>query len=532
MKKPIYVTGHQRPDTDSIVSAIAYAEFKKKQGIDATAIRLGKLSQESEYLLEKFGIEEPPIMYSARCSLKEIDLDAPKTVDSDLTVKQALKVIHESPTHTIYITDKNGQLKGLISLSDLDRIFTMEEEDRIRLLSSLDLDDILKAVNGRLVNERKDIGFNGRIIFPSTFIEKYDDNSLIVVHDLFDIDERCLSKKMIALVYGQRLEAIKNEYPNIEIIETPLDPQQIIRELYQALTIDRLMTTEMVIFNENESIEDANSKISKTRYRAYPVINNEGILVGSLSRYHLINYRKKRFILVDHNEKKQTISDIDFAEIVEVIDHHKLGDLETANPVDLTFMSVGATATIITKKYLDQNVELDKNIASILLGAIITDTLDLKSPTTTDLDRKMYAYLCEYTGIDGSKLASELSNTSESILDKRFIDIVFDDYKEYVMEGHKIAIAQTQCRNREEVESIREGLCKYMDDTIMMNSYDLLLVMLTNNLGSGSYLIYRGTLSPIVESAFMDSMNADGYVDKLLSRKKQVVPALMDAIVR
>lgn len=246
-------------------------------------------------------------------------------------------------------------------------------------------------------------------------------------------------------------------------------------------------------------------------------------------QYPVITYsiiKRKDLFLVDHNEIKQTVDDIASGEVIEIVDHHRFGGFESDNPINITAKTVGATATIIAEKFIKEKLPLSKNLAGILLGAIVSDTMNFKSPTTTSIDEQVAEKLEKIAKIDSATLSKEMIEHSESILNKRFIEIVYDDFKEFNIDGNKVGLAQATCKSKEEYLQLKDELLKYLQDTCKSGSYDLMVVMLTDPNGSGSYLLFTGNKKSAIEEIFAGKLK-DGFVDNLISRKKQLLPQLI-----
>lgn len=532
--KPIYVTGHKKPDTDAIVSAIAYSHYKNQLGFNTVPVRLGQLSTESEFLLEKFGVEEPKRMLSARCSLKEIDVDKPFLSKKDLSIKDALSEILENNIRTFYVVDDENKLEGVVTTSALTDIWRRDKEDLKEMMSSVTLDEFVKGLNAKVFNYVDNFKTNGSVNFYPTRIDDTCADSVVILNN--DINQQKLAiinKCALLVICGEDtldysvLELAK--LSNVAVIYTPYTPLETSQAVFESARVEFVMGKEPITFSENDSVEDATVQIAKSRFRSYPVIDSERHVVGSISRYHLFNYEKKKFILVDHNEPKQSVDDFEAGEIVEIVDHHKLGELETNSPIQMTFKAVGATATIVSEMFRNNNVPCDPKIQGILMGAIITDTMNLQSPTTTDVDREMIKYYEDILGINHDELAKELTDHGQSISDKKFINIVYDDNKDFRIENKKVSISQTICKSYEELDAIKESIQQYLNDLTQMNGYDLILVLFTNPLGSGSYILYAGNDSGLVRDAFGRDMDDKGFIKGLVSRKKQVLPKLIAA---
>lgn len=531
-KHPLYVVGHKNPDTDAIVSAIAYARYKVLNGEEAIACRIGSISSQTEYLLEKFGFEDPLRIYTAKSTLKEIEIDKASVVNKDLTMKEALDKVLSLKNRGLIIGDKSRHLEGIVSLDDLTYMWTKKDEELEDIIKTISMDNLLKILEGQVVNNC-DVQLSGKMhIFPG-LSSNVEAGSIVLLRNDNDRMAYAINKgaKLLIIVTSSPLadEIIKLVKDNkVAMIKTALSPLSVTRLIYQIPTIEQVMQKKDKIeyFYDDETVEEVSKKIAGSRHRSYPVLDKNNKIKGAVSRYHLFNYQKKRFILVDHNEIKQTVDDITSGEVVEIIDHHRFGGFESDNPINITAKTVGATATIIAEKFIKEKLPLSKNLAGILLGAIISDTMNFKSPTTTSIDEQVAEKLEKIAKIDSATLSKEMIEHSESILNKRFIEIVYDDFKEFNIDGNKVGLAQATCKSKEEYLQLKDELLKYLQDTCKSGSYDLMVVMLTDPNGSGSYLLFTGNKKSAIEEIFAGKLK-DGFVDNLISRKKQLLPQLI-----
>ena len=535
MRHPLYVIGHKNPDTDAIVSAIAYAEYKKQLGIDAVAARLGSTNSETEYLLEKFEFDEPIRLYTARSLLKEIDIDKANLVCSDMTMKDALDFALKTKNRSLIVADKQKRLQGIVSLDDLTYMWTLSDEELASIIKTITLDNIVKTLDGKIICENT-INLSGTMhMFPSVK-SKVLENSIVLLRNENDKLEYCLNKgaKLLVVVTSSPIESkIIKLASNLNacIVVTEKTPLSVTRLIYQTPTIAEVMQPKEKIeyYLENETVQEVSKKMAKSRHRSYPVINEDGKVCGAVSRYHLFNYKKKQFILVDHNEYKQTIDEIDDGEIVEIIDHHRFGGFETDNPINVVTMNVGASATIVANMFIENKVKLDSKLAGLLLGAIISDTMNFKSPTTTTKDIEVAHKLEKISKIDSNKLSKEMIEHADSLLSKRLIEIVFNDFKEFNIEGNKVGLGQALCKSKEEFLMMKDELSQYLEDSCKTGSYDVLISLLTNPNGSGSYILAGGNKKYIVEDMY-GKIIKDNFVKSLVSRKKQLLPSVIKAL--
>ena len=531
-KHPIYVVGHKNPDTDAIVSAIAYAQYKKAKGENAIASRIGSTSSETEYLLERFGFEDPKMLFTAKALLSEIEMDKASLADKDMTMKQALDKVIKLKNRGLIVVDKKRKLQGIVTLDDLTYMWTKKEDELEKIIKTISIDNIVKTLKGQLVL-RGTHELSGKLhMFPS-LKSNVEDDSIVLLRNEDDKLQYCLELGATLLVVctsspisKRILTMAKNAQASI--VTTELTPLAIARMIYQTPTIEQVMIHKDKIdyFNIDDTVDEASKKIAKSRHRSYPVLDDEGRVVGAISRYHLFNYQKKQFILVDHNEKKQTIDDIDEAVVLEIVDHHRFGGFESDNPISITTMPVGATSTIVAHKFFNDNIKINKKLAGLLLGAIISDTMNFKSPTTTPLDIDVAKKLEKISGVNINELSKRMIEHNESLLNKRHIEIVYNDFKEFNIEGNKVGLAQAVCKSKDEYEKLKDDLQKYLDDACKSGGYDLMVAMLTNPNGSGSYLIYSGDKKAVIKDCFV--LNKESFVRDLVSRKKQLLPGIIE----
>ena len=533
-KNPIYVVGHKNPDTEAIVAAIAYAEYKKAHGVNAVAGRVGSVSTETEYLLERFGFEDPRRLYTAKSILKEIEMDKAALAYKEMTMKEALDKVLKLKNRGLIVVDKKKHLEGIVTLDDLTYMWTKTDEQLASIIQKIEIDDIVRILDGKLVL-RGTHQLSGKMhMFPS-LKSNVEDDSIVLLRNEDDKLQYCLELGATMLVVCTSHPISKHilsmaKDAEASIITTERTPLSITRLIYQTPAIEHIMIPKERIdyFNINDTIDEASKKIAKSRHRSYPVLDNEGKVVGAISRYHLFNYQRKQLILVDHNEKKQAIDDIDDGVVLEIVDHHRFGDFESDNPIAITTQPVGATNTIIANKFFNDNLELDPNLAGIMLGAIVSDTMNFRSPTTTPIDIETARKLEAICGVRASELSKGMIEHSESLLNKRHIEIVYNDFKEFNIEGNKVGLSQAVCKSREEYDALKNDLAKYMEDSCKSGGYDLMAIMLTNPNGSGSYVLSAGARKRVVREAF--TINKDGFVEGLVSRKKQLLPGLIGAL--
>lgn len=536
-KRPVYVIGHKNPDTDSIVSAIAYAQLKTKQGIEAVAGRLGGVSSEAEYLLKRFGFDDPVNLFSAKCVLKDIEIDEPNLIPDTLTIKEALDLVVSGRNRSMMVASEDRKLLGVVANDDFNSVWSSSDEYLKDMMSTIGFDDLVKTLEAQVIYQNEKYTPSGYVDFFPSYTTTIHQNSFVVTNNSPEIQRRCLESNVAVLVicgesWIDDLTLERAKANRISVISTQLAPLSVSRLIFQAVKVKHIMTpeTKVVSFKTRDTVDEVSQLMTKSRYHSYPVLNHHGQIVGSVGRFHLLNYSKKQFILVDHNEMSQSINDIEAGEIIEIVDHHRLGGLETTNPIHITTMIVGATATIITLKYMEYNIEIDKQMAGLLLGGIIADTMNFKSPTTTKIDIETAHKLEALSGVSIDELSEGLINSSESILNKRNIEIVYTDFKEFEFHNLKVGLAQTQVKSLEEFLKVKDKVSEYLEEVCTIQKYDFVTVMFTIPNGSGSYLLTNGRRADIVEKAFKDLMIDNNFVPEVVSRKKQVLPKIIEVV--
>lgn len=535
--KPLYVVGHKNPDCDSIVSAIAYADFLNRQNIKAEAYAQGKATQETQYLIDKYGFEHPKLITTAKCTLNEIEKDEALLVRPGITMKEALDLILSRKNKGVFVTEEDGKLLGVVSVSDLTRLWTKKASDLQKLMASVTLDNIKKVLDAKSYYEDDGFKPDGTVHIMPSMSDKADDyiNSIVILRNNPDVQRFAIEAKASLLVvcgedWIDDVTLAKAREYHVSIVHTERTVLECSRLIYQAPSIDSVTTRQVISFYDNETVEEVGDRMAKSRFRTYPVLNDKNQVVAAVSRYHLFNYEHKRFILVDHNENTQTVNDMEFGEICGIVDHHRMGGLETSNPINIIERVVGSTATIITTLYQEKGYPISKNLAGLLLGGVVSDTMCLKSPTTTPVDIEAAKYLAKIAKITPEELHQELINAVDSILKKSDLELMYDDFKEFRINGSRVAIGQSFTTNFDDYFKIKDRFLSYVEDAAVSQHYDLILIMFTDPRGSGSYFLYTGKKSWVIDEGFHDLMNEKGFSKGIISRKKQVLPRIIDTM--
>lgn len=541
MRDVIHITGHKNPDTDSIAASIALAELKNKQGIQAIACRIGDINPETDFVLKKFKVEEPKFIQNAKVKLYDVPFDEPLSVRPNLTIKEAWEKIIANGTSALYIVDKDECLVGVVSMSDISSILLNDKgPGNKQLMSQTPTDNIVRVLEGRYLHKSSRYRTTGDVHVLSGKITQYIDTnfkgSIVVMSDDLALQQyvikegaACIVLVDVDIVSQSLLNLAKKKHTTI--IQSDLNMLCTIRRLFKSPSVSLIMKRQLIGFNKHQYIDDVSAKMSKTRYRSYPVVNNQGVLLGSITRYHLLNYQKKRFILVDHNELSQSVDFLKEAEVLEVVDHHRIGDVQTKTPIRFRNEIIGSTCSIIAKMYQEANILPERSTAAIMCCAIISDTMNFNSPTTTPEDRIIAQGLADWAGIDLDETAKEMFSAVATIKGRSVSEILYNDFKEYNIDGKRIAIGQINVADSQEILAVKDEFMEYLVKINDMNKFDLLMMCFTSVEGTGSNLVFVGELSHLVDETFKDDIMDDMYfVDGIISRKKQIVPMLSKAL--
>lgn len=546
MRDTIYITGHKNPDTDSIVSAIAYANLKRRiDGVNAIPIRLGHINQETKFILDYFGVEVPMFKDSIKPQVKELEYDNSYNIDESVNINQAWKIIKENQLNSLLVVDNYDRLIGIASLSNLTQSYMDVWDDKIIGRSHTPLENITDVLSARILvipeNPRE---FTGKMtVFAmdedeDTYSDFIREGDIVITGNRRGAQEYLIGKKvsLIILTNGSEsdedlLELAKEN--NVTIITTEYDSFMVARLLPMSIPVGNVMSTEnLTYFTPEDSMEHVKDVMSQTRFRTYPVLDSTGKVLGIISRYHLLSSDKKKLILVDHNERNQSINDIEDAEIVEIIDHHRVANIVTTGPLFFRSEPVGSTATIISKMFFESGIRPSREIAGLLCAAIISDTLLFRSPTTTNTDKRVLERMSKIAGIDPESFAMEMFKAGTSLKDKKPEDLIDGDVKTFTIAGEVVRVGQVMTMNPDELEPIKDELMHLMEERIKNKGETMFMLVLTDIFNETSELLVVGKHIPEIEEAFGNKVeNGTITAPGILSRKKQVIPKITEAIV-
>ncbi|MGE5628540.1 MAG: putative manganese-dependent inorganic diphosphatase [Solirubrobacterales bacterium] len=541
MNDVIYITGHKNPDTDSICSALSYAELKKKLGtVNAKAVRLGSVSKETQYALDYFKVEAPELVESMKAQVSDLKYDDAETIKPDQSIKNAWERINKSKGKTLAVIDEEGKLIGIASQSTVTSTYMDVWDSEVIKKSGVKIENIIDTLNAKALYLSKD-ELRGKIVVAAMHPDSADsfinEGDIVICGNRKDTEELVIRKKAALMIItgGHEVDndtLEKAKAINCSIISTPYDTFTTSRLLPQSVPVKYIMSKEnLVSFKVDDYVDDVKDIMLNTRFRSYPVLDSNGIVVGSLSRYHLISPSKKKIILVDHNEKSQSVNGLEDAELLEIIDHHRIADIQTSGPIYFRNQPVGCTATIVANMYFENGLEPSKEIAGLLCSAIISDTLLFKSPTATKADKVVVDRLAKVAGIEPEKYAKEMFRAGSSLSGKTAEEIFNQDFKEFGLGSLKLGVSQISTVDLEGLKPLKPDILTLMNNMVKNEKYDLLILMLTDILDEGSELIVIGERKDLAEKAFNVSIPGDTvYVPGILSRKKQVIPPLQAAV--
>ncbi len=542
MKDIIYITGHRNPDTDSICSAIAYAELKKKLGSNAIPVRLGDINRETEFVLDYFNVRVPRYLSNVKTQVSDLNIDIVNPASANISIRTAWMIMRKNNIKTLPIVDENERFLGIVTLSDITNRYMDTLENNIIAASKTPLHNIVETLNAKLAyGSQSEFKTTGKVVIAAAKSEEMEsfmeEGCIVITANRSDVQYKAVEygANCIIITCGDKVDEDVLEMARINkciIMVTPLDTFTAARLINQSIPVHFIMSQENIIsFNVDDFLDDIKEKMLQTRFRNYPVVDDRNRLKGLISRYHFISQRKKKVILVDHNEKSQTINGIEEAEILEIIDHHRVGDIQTGQPIYFKNEPVGSTATIVSNIYFENGISPSKSISGILCGAILSDTIQFKSPTSTYMDQITAEKLSELAGIDIDEFAFSMFKAGSSLQGKTPKEIFNQDFKAYNLGKYKIGISQIHTMDMDSLQESKGALIDYMNDVCGDQDYNLLILLVTDILKEGSELLYVGADKGLIEKAFNVQLGENSvYISGIVSRKKQVVPFISLAV--
>lgn len=542
--KKVWVVGHKNPDTDSICAAIAYADLKNRtEDKNYIAKRAGTINEETRYVLDYFGVEEPALVTYAGTQIKDISIRKTAGVSSQISLKRAWELMKKLDVVTLPVTNVFGKLEGVIVTKDIATSYMDVFDNHVLSQARTLYKTIAETLDGNvLVGNEHAYFMRGKVVVatsnPEYMADYLEDDDLVILGDREESQLQAIASNASCIIIGGGLEVSEEvrsmaEKKDCVIITTPFDTFSVARQINQSMPIKQFMTRKgLITFDIDDYVDDVREMMSKIRHRDFPIRNENGNYVGMISRRNLMNMQKKQVILVDHNEKAQAVDGIAEAEILEIIDHHRLGSLETMSPVYFRNQPLGCTSTIIYQMYQEKGVAVEKQIAGLLLSAIISDTLMFRSPTCTALDKAVAEALAEIAGVDIETLARNMFQAGSDFKNKTTDEIFYQDFKVFHTDDCEFGVAQISAMSREELDKVGAQLQPFMIQVLGEKRLDMVYVMLTDILDESSKVIFAGKdAGKLLARAFNKPEQEDGILlTSIVSRKKQLIPTLMNAL--
>ena len=566
-QKEIYVIGHKNPDTDSICSAIAYANLKNDilsrlhQGApveqyhdflvadenykDTVYVpgRAGQISTETEFVLNTFGVDAPVFLNQIRTQVCDINIRRIAPITADFSLKKAWETMRTLDTSTLAVTDETGLLKGLITMADITGAYMSLLNNEILSEACTPITNILDTLNGELVvGDVHKVLTRGKLIVSTATLDVINEyvnpDDLVILGNRYEAQLSAIENKASCIIICDGAKASRTicklaEENGCAVICTPYDTFTVTRTINQSIPVDYFMVKEgLVTFNQNDYVSDVKPTMVRLRHRDFLIVDDNDHYVGMISRRTLIGMDAKKVILVDHNEMDQAAEGVDEAEVIEIIDHHKLGTVETIRPVKVRNEPVGCTATIVYEMYLENQIPIQPSIAGILCSAIISDTLMFRSPTCTPMDQMAAEQLAELAGIEMEAYAMQMFEAGSQLSKKTEFEIFYQDFKKFNVGDISYGAGQITSVNRNELFAVQDRLLAYMEKAMQDTQTSMLFFMLTDILKESTRLLFVGKeAKQVVENAFRQEAQ-ENYIDieGMVSRKKQLIPQISTGI--
>lgn len=541
----VMVVGHKNPDTDSICSAIAYARLKEKEtGEHYEPKRAGQLNPETEFVLDYLKLPAPELITDVGTQVKDMEIRGTAGVDSGISLKKAWSLMKELNVVTLPIVS-GRRLEGLITIGDIANSYMNVYDSRILSVAKTHYANIVETIEGTmLIGDEKGVFDRGKVLIAAAnpdLMESYiDGGDLVILGNRYESQLCAIEMDAACIIVCDgapvsRTIKMLAEEKHCTVISSPFDTYTVARLINQSMPIRHFMTKEQIItFGVEDFTDDIKEVMASKRHRDFPVLDEEGLYRGMISRRNLLGMRRKQVILVDHNERTQAVDGIEKADILEIIDHHRLGAMETMNPVFFRNQPLGCTATIVYQMYQEKGVEIDAQTAGLLCCAIISDTLLYRSPTCTPVDKAAAEELARIAGFDPVKMAKDMFTAGSDLGSKTPEEIFYQDYKTFAVGDVKVGIGQINSMNPDELEAIGERLLPYLKEVEEKSGLDVVYFMLTSILDESTKVICseKSTAVSLLSDAFPagTKQGIGYYLEGVVSRKKQMVPSLMLAM--
>ena len=538
------VIGHRNPDTDSICSAIAYAELKNRTStLVCEPRRAGKMNQETEFVLKKFGVTPPRMCTDVNPKIRDVDYREMPGIPGSTSLRRAWKIMRDQQIDTLSITSADNELEGIITVKDLATANMDVFDTAVLAKSRTSYKNILETLNGTMVVGNADaVCTTGHIKIgtatPEMLESSVEKGDIVILSNRYESQLCAIEKEASLLIIcngakvGRTIQRIADE-TGVAIMTTPVDTYAAGKLISQCAPISYYMTRDDILkFTLVTPVADVLRVMAKVRHRYFPILDEDGKYCGMVSRRNVIALRKRRIILVDHNEATQAVEGFDQAEILEIIDHHRIGSLETSGPVYFRNQPVGCTATIITQMYDENGVDIPPQIAGLLLAAILSDTLAFRSPTCTPVDENTAKRLAKIAGVDIEEFSTEMFEAGEKLDGKTPEEVFLQDFKVFMCGDIRFGVAQGSYMTRKNLQAAQALLQPYLEEARNKQNVEDLYMLLTDVPKEESVVICTGRYAAeVLSNGFESRPAADGSwtLPGVVSRKKQFIPAMMSA---
>ena len=540
----VVVIGHRNPDTDSICSAIAYAELKNRTStLVCEPRRAGKMNQETEFVLKKFGVTPPRMCTDVNPKIRDVDYREMPGIPGSTSLRRAWKIMRDQQIDTLSITSADNELEGIITVKDLATANMDVFDTAVLAKSRTSYENILETLNGTMVVGNADaVCTTGHIKIgtatPEMLESSVEKGDIVILSNRYESQLCAIEKEASLLIIcngakvGRTIQRIADE-TGVAIMTTPVDTYAAGKLISQCAPISYYMTRDDILkFTLVTPVADVLRVMAKVRHRYFPILDEDGKYCGMVSRRNVIALRKRRIILVDHNEATQAVEGFDQAEILEIIDHHRIGSLETSGPVYFRNQPVGCTATIITQMYDENGVDIPPQIAGLLLAAILSDTLAFRSPTCTPVDENTAKRLAKIAGVDIEEFSTEMFEAGEKLDGKTPEEVFLQDFKVFMCGDIRFGVAQGSYMTRKNLQAAQALLQPYLEEARNKQNVEDLYMLLTDVPKEESVVICTGRYAAeVLSNGFESRPAADGSwtLPGVVSRKKQFIPAMMSA---
>ncbi len=541
----IYVVGHKNPDTDSICAALSYAYLKNFRTGSSRymACRAGQLNSETEFVLDYWNLDAPYYLPNVGTQVYDMDIDESEGAPDDITIRIAWEYMKESQTVTLPVMAEDGSLEGLLTVGDIANYYIDAYTKTIMSDAKTKYYDIAETINGTVVVGNEHSYFTkGKVMVgaakPAHLAEVLERDDLVILSDREDTQRQAIEGGASCIVVclvdeiSDEIRELAEEHMCV-VICTKFDTYTVARLINQSIPAKSLMKQKnLITFNTDDFVDDIREIMGKYRYRDFPVLDHSGKYIGMVSRRSLINVKKKQVILVDHTEQSQAVENLEEAEILEIIDHHRIGTVETLQPVFFRGEPVGCTCTILTSMYEEQNVEIPPAIAGLMCSAILSDTLMFRSPTCTSRDEAAARKLADIAGISIEEYAKAMFKAGSDLKGKTPEEILHQDYKKFIFGDTAFTVGQISSMDADELVEIANTLRPQLEEECGKNGISMVFFMLTNILTEDTTLLCVGNGSDVLVNESFGAAVEDGkaVLPKVVSRKKQLIPAFMAAL--